>query len=65
MALTRNGFSEDVMNSGKPKKYTCRVCGKHFRSKFHFDSICNLCWVDSEMKPYATLGRVRGPRLVN
>jgi hypothetical protein len=43
------------------KKYTCDVCGKSFRSKSHFDSICNLCWADNEMRPYITLGRIRRP----
>ena len=38
----------------------CSVCGKRFKSRSHFDAICNLCWADNEMRPYVALGAFRG-----
>lgn len=31
----------------------CVVCDKEFRSHSRLDAICDLCWADNEMRPYA------------
>lgn len=30
----------------------CRFCGKRFKSRSHFDALCDFCWADNEMRPY-------------
>lgn len=36
---------------------SCSVCGLVFKSYSHFDAICDVCWADNEMRPYATSPR--------
>ena len=50
---------------GLLKTSTCTVCKKRFRTRSHFDALCNLCWADNEMRPYLNFGNVRGSSCVN
>jgi len=34
----------------------CSLCGKHFKSRSHFDALCDYCWADNEMRPYVAFG---------
>lgn len=47
------------------KTNKCMVCEKRFKSRSHFDAICDLCWADNEMRPYLALGGFRGAGFVN
>lgn len=47
------------------KKNKCVVCGKGFRTQSRFDSICNPCWADNEVHPFASVAGPRGAGYVN
>lgn len=32
----------------------CHVCGKRFKSRSHYDALCDVCWADNDMKPYVS-----------
>ncbi len=53
-------FADENDTSKHSKLSRCSVCGKRFKSRSHFDAICNLCWADNEMKPYVAIGAYRG-----
>ncbi len=50
--LTNAIFAGETPSARAPRPNRCSVCGKGFKSKSHFDAICNLCWADNEMRPY-------------
>jgi len=68
----------DRLGKGNQQKVTCRlecdqhshenkctICKKHFKSRSHFDAICDLCWADHEMRPYLAPGGLRGVGFIN
>lgn len=56
--------SYEVEGHQQSKKSKCSVCQKHFKSRSHFDAICDLCWADNEMRPFLSFGGLRGVRFV-
>jgi len=56
---------EESQSKGQSALAKCSVCGKKFNSRSHFDSICNLCWADNEMRPYVRLRGTGGSGFVN
>ncbi len=53
-------LADDSDTPKNSKLSRCSVCGKQFKSRSHFDAICNLCWADNEMRPYVALAASRG-----
>lgn len=44
----------------------CHVCGKRFKSRSHYDALCDICWADNDMRPYVSRTRgYRGTGLMN
>jgi hypothetical protein len=44
----------------------CIVCGGDFKSRSLFDTLCNVCWADNEMRPYSGMrSRSFGGVMVN
>lgn len=56
---------EESQNNNQSAIAKCSVCGKRFKSRSHFDAICNVCWADNEMRPYVALRSVKGAGFVN
>ena len=55
---------EEIRNP--PNKMSrCKFCGKNFKSHSQFDALCNVCWADSEMRPYFGARGLPGGSMLN
>lgn len=60
----RKQHSEEKDAQKISKLSKCNVCGKRFKSRSHFDALCDLCWADNEMRPYISFGAFRRSGMV-